>query len=385
MKQERMSADCCRQMLPLGALIALLVSAGARAESAASAAELVARASEGVAVSAPTAMPPGTPKVLAPKRAMQAHGADSTSQADVRGPSANPVSAAPVSPTSGAVLASAGAASGPYSSVAAPASSASSPSTQASSPSSQSDRYPKAEGFGVILLALAVVVPAALLGIGWWRDRKHGGPTPPKTSGVIWWSIAFAMAATSVIYAFARRDTVSFWDGLVGSWLATLLGIVCGVPVALELERQRRRAEDVTKADAAKRLRSVVLTLLREELELVAQQLEQRTTVTSGLPTVPLKTSIWDATRASGNLAAISDPDLLQVFSEAYRWIGMIASFETQRLEVVFGNDRRFPDGKFASEKLEELLRPFLKTAAETVDEALSFTAPLVNASPTTP
>jgi hypothetical protein len=384
MKQERTWTYCRRQILTLGALVALLNISGAHPESAASATKLAAQVPASADVSAPTATPPSVLKESAQEPVSQARGPASVSRGDVPAHLANPVSVASSSPALGALSASVGAVSTSASGVISPASSASSPSAQASSPT-EPDPYSKVEGFGVALLALAVVAPAALLALGWWRDRKQSGPAPLKSSSIIWWSVAFAMAATSVIYAFARRDTIAFWDGMVGSWLATLLGIVCGVPVALELERQRRRTEDVAKANAAKRLRIEVLTLLREELELVAQQLKDRIKLANGLPKVPLKTSIWDVTRASGNLTAISEPDLLQVFSEAYRWIGMIASLEKQRIEVMFGNDRTFPDGKFASEKLEEELRQFLKLASDTVSEALSFTAPLVTVSTTTP
>ena len=229
----------------------------------------------------------------------------------------------------------------------------------------------------MLLLALAVAAPAGLLGWGWFKERKQAARSPSGPTGVIWWGVAFVLAVTSVVYAFARRDTIGFWDGMVGSWLATLLGIVCGVPVALELERQRRRAEDATKADAAKQLRTQVLSLLRDELERVADQLKQRTDSADGLPVEPLKTSMWDATRVSGNLAAISEPELLQAFSEAYRWIGMIATLEAQRIELMYGNDRKLSGDKFASVKLEEFIRTFLPPATTWVNHALSFTANL--------
>jgi hypothetical protein len=251
---------------------------------------------------------------------------------------------------------------------------------------SEGESFTKTEDLGIFLLAIAVVAPAALLGIGRWRERKQPKLSPVSASSVVWWAVAFVMAATSVGYAFARRDVVGFWDGMVGSWLATLLGIVCGVPVALELERQRRRAEDALKAEAAARLRLDVLTMLRGELERVTEQLKQRTDSPAGtLPSEPLKTSIWDATRASGNLAAIAEPVLLQAFGEAYRWLGMISTVEANRLELMHGNDRTFPSGSMGSDKLEEIVRTYLPEARKWVDYALSATAHLVSGSTSPP
>jgi hypothetical protein len=255
------------------------------------------------------------------------------------------------------------------------------PASAASSADAPAESYPFMEDVGVFLLALAVGAPAALLGVGWFRERKQAAQGPSSPTGVVWWGVALMMAVTSVAYAYVRRDTIGFWDGMVGSWLATLLGIVCGVPVALELERQRRRAEEAVKAKAAKQLRAEVVGLLRNELQRLEDQLKERTDAPNGLPIEPLKTSIWDATRASGNLAAISEPELLQVFSEAYRWVGIIATLEAQRIELLYGNDRKLVGERFASEKLEELIRTFLPPATDWVHHAVSFTASLVPAS----
>ena len=118
-----------------------------------------------------------------------------------------------------------------------------------------------------------------------------------------------------------------------------------------------------------------MLGILREELEFVAKQLKERTNTSDGLPREPLKTSMWDATRASGNLAAISEPDLLQAFGEAYRWIGMIVTLEAQRIELMYGHDRLIGGGQYASVKLEQLIRTFLQPATNWVDHTLKVTA----------
>ena len=54
-----------------------------------------------------------------------------------------------------------------------------------------------------------------------------------------YWVGLFALALVAILYSFYRKDAQSYWDGAIGNWLATLLGIISGVPLALSIERKR--------------------------------------------------------------------------------------------------------------------------------------------------
>lgn len=60
---------------------------------------------------------------------------------------------------------------------------------------------------------------------------------------ILRWALPAALVMFAIVYSYQRRFETTYWDGAVGNWLATLLGIVTGVPVALYLERNRAKSE----------------------------------------------------------------------------------------------------------------------------------------------
>jgi hypothetical protein len=51
------------------------------------------------------------------------------------------------------------------------------------------------------------------------------------------------LAVPALGYTLFRSNQFQYWDGAVGNLVATLLGIIAGVPVALHLERRRAANE----------------------------------------------------------------------------------------------------------------------------------------------
>jgi hypothetical protein len=81
-----------------------------------------------------------------------------------------------------------------------------------------------------------------------------------------WWPLA-VLAVPALGYTLFRSDQLQYWDGAVGNLVATLLGIIAGVPVALHLERRRAANDAEEKRSEEIRIKREILTLLREELE----------------------------------------------------------------------------------------------------------------------
>ena len=71
-----------------------------------------------------------------------------------------------------------------------------------------------------------------------------------------------------VIYSLFRIGSQNYWDGALGNWLATMLGVIGGIPIALEINRFVTELDDLKKKKA--QLLEVYSVL---ELELVLVQL----------------------------------------------------------------------------------------------------------------
>lgn len=186
------------------------------------------------------------------------------------------------------------------------------------------------------------------------------------------WVLPLALAALAFGYSFYRRTELSYWDGAVGNWLATLLGIVVGVPVALALERTRAKQEKEEQVRADQRVRKDVLTLLRAELLGAQQSIQYRTTLGTSVPVEPLNTSAWDAMKATANLRHVSAPSLIGSLSEAYRLIEFLAQLEQMLHRTVYGVNVQFQDGENASTKILRNATSYHAPATAAIDHALN-------------
>ena len=130
-----------------------------------------------------------------------------------------------------------------------------------------------------------------------------------------------------------------FWWNFAANALATFLGILVGVPIALLIERKRaKKEEEVEKRRAAKgeeaekkrtqeaveskqaevRARTQkILNLLKGELQ------ENKNSISKIHVEVsryfePIKTELWRAFSDGGELQWINDPDLIDAVADAY-------------------------------------------------------------------
>lgn len=186
------------------------------------------------------------------------------------------------------------------------------------------------------------------------------------------WSVPSGLAVASVGYSIYRSSEIQYWDGAVGNWLATLLGIVTGVPVAMYLERKRSAAEVNSKAIEDERVRRDTLTLLLGELVDAQRRVIARLALKDSIPIDPMKMSIWNAMRDSGNLVHISEPKLLSCISDAYRLISVLADREKHTMTVIYGVNVTFPDGENAGQKLLRDTSSFHDPLLNQIDQAIS-------------
>ena len=146
------------------------------------------------------------------------------------------------------------------------------------------------------------------------------------------------------VWYFAMNYTVeSFLQGTMGSLFATLLGVLFGVPVALQISRRQLQEQNAASnaaasREAAARKRSL-LSHLRRELEENKNQIKLcRDPLSSGgqrsILTKPLRSELWSAFSDSGDLRFIESADLLASLAEAFYQIAATATMEKLLMEV---------------------------------------------------
>ncbi len=166
------------------------------------------------------------------------------------------------------------------------------------------------------------------------------------------WIVPYAVTVAACAYTGYRAYETTFWDGAVVNLLATILGIIIGVPVALHVERQRQERDLRMSIEAARQSARAVADLLQRELSHVAGQMSVRSLDENSISMEPLRTSTWDAMRESGRLAQIADADLIDKVSTAYHHIGVLRAIEKSTVGAIFGVNVTFPDGENASTRL---------------------------------
>ena len=175
---------------------------------------------------------------------------------------------------------------------------------------------------------------------------------PLNIAAVLRWTLPVTLGLCAIGYSAYRARELQYWDGAVGNWLATLLGIIVGVPVALHLERQRAARAAEMEALTEGNVRKSVLNVLRTELREVLRQLSLRVNMTDSVPIEPLRDSSWEALRAAGSLRYLTQPTLIESISGAYRWIAILNELEASVRRAVYGINVQFPDGQNAAMKL---------------------------------
>lgn len=210
------------------------------------------------------------------------------------------------------------------------------------------------------------------------------------TSWLFWFSIATALIPS--IYFFYHLDDKQFLDSAMGNWFATIVGVIIGIPIALEINRRQQseqeKREELSQAEERAKRKYKVLTLIREELrfnqQILDQLIEQQKTHPGIRAITGLKDALWSALSNSGDLQWVDELDLLSSISNSYHMISALIHLERQYadpsfLMAVSRVNGTGPTYKYAGEKTVEVvisIRPdalaMIQQTINAIDEYLA-------------
>ena len=190
-----------------------------------------------------------------------------------------------------------------------------------------------------------------------------------------YWILFSSLALVAVVYSFQQRSNQGYWDGAIGNWLATLLGIVAGVPIALAIERRRASREELEQSVRKRQQAIKISFLIRDELVHNSNGLAKRLRDRTKLPLLPFKSDLWRALSDSGEIKWIDNPPVLNDIASAFYYIGVVTAIEENCYEAVRGLNPRYEDGTLVSQRLLEDARYFdgdlskaITTAIESIE-----------------
>ena len=196
-----------------------------------------------------------------------------------------------------------------------------------------------------------------------------------------YWSMVVSvvvLAAIPVAYSVAHVFDSTYRDSFFGNWAATVIGVIVGIPIALELNRRQVSSEAVRSAESRQKeegqRRSKILALLRTELIYNREQLGVRQ-AGEGKPKrqvlLPgLKDELWHAFSDGGELQWIQDLDLLDAIASAYHRIRTIIYLEERFFEAAHFPGMQMQQDKSPKDFILDYLANLDTGALESIDLA---------------
>lgn len=119
-------------------------------------------------------------------------------------------------------------------------------------------------------------------------------------------------------YSYSRGLDINYWDGTIGNWLATMLGIIGGIPIAFEINKFITRQEEKRKLKEAKEENREILSLIKQELVFNLDRLKDRESDPNNLPPHPYQIDVWETFSDSGQISKIINSQVLNRIASAY-------------------------------------------------------------------
>jgi len=137
-----------------------------------------------------------------------------------------------------------------------------------------------------------------------------------------WWIIVVGLIIP-LVYAITRILSLSFLDGFMGNWLATILGLGFGIPIGLEVERFQSQKETRNR-------KLKILELTKNELEfnhgLISKNWAGKDPLERGsFIGGNLKDELWNAFSDGGEIEWINNVELLDKIADAYYHIRQLS------------------------------------------------------------
>jgi len=173
----------------------------------------------------------------------------------------------------------------------------------------------------------------------------------------------------------------SFRDGFLGNLFATIIGVIVGIPIALELNRVQQERQIRDKQESEKKEKSQhksrLLTLIKNELDynrqLLVQLIEQQDDSPKIVAYLGLKNDLWNSFSDSGELQWIDDLELLDSISTAYYHIRNIIPSEEKYFDPDFNNAVSVGNRRtYAGEKTVERVISIRPDTLESIKHALT-------------
>ncbi|MBN2266891.1 MAG: hypothetical protein JW725_00930 [Candidatus Babeliaceae bacterium] len=176
--------------------------------------------------------------------------------------------------------------------------------------------------------------------------------------------IIVVIAALIAVYLFLGSST---WQDFLPNFLATMLGAIVGIPIAISINNQQEAKKDRIQKDK-------IVPLLREELlvdfgHLASWQksnFQKLETVYTG---IFLEDSAWKAFSDSGELAFIKDPELLKKISHAYSSMSILKLLSERYMDLAHLPDQKERD--LLQAPVAYLISKGIDSALEDVSAAL--------------
>jgi hypothetical protein len=202
-----------------------------------------------------------------------------------------------------------------------------------------------------------------------------------RLARLLLWGFVAAITAWSVVYFLRHFSSASFAESAMGNLFATILGVLVGVPIALEISRRQQDAVHVVatteRRDRDAERKRVLLTLLRSELVSNRDDVvTRREPVDSGgkrvVTTQSLKDQLWSAFSDGGELQYVNNPGLLAALANAYHQIRHCIMLERRVLDAVHFPGMRIQQDKYPQDFLLEYLTSSDPTLLSEVGAAIS-------------
>jgi hypothetical protein len=160
---------------------------------------------------------------------------------------------------------------------------------------------------------------------------------------LVWPLVAVFVFLVSV-GCFLILPQSAFRDSYLGNLLATLLGIIIGIPIAWELEKRRQAVQERKDQEAQQQVvrdrKSKVLQRIRGELSIDWDILSAMVNYQRENPLIyhdaGLKDELWSAFCNGGQLQWVDDPEILDAVSFAYHYIKRIKLLEEEYFDPDF-------------------------------------------------
>lgn len=195
------------------------------------------------------------------------------------------------------------------------------------------------------------------------------------------WFFVAAITIWAVIYFLQHFDSISFQEGTMGNLFATILGLVVGVPIALEINRRQQEAEHAIilarSEQEGKQRKTKVLSLIRSELKSNKRDLifRAKDVAAGGKRQVHVNTlrdEMWSAFSDGGELHYVNSPELLALIAGAYYEIRTTIHLERRFMDAIHFSGMRVKQEKYPQDFFLEYLTSTDPNVLEAIDRAVA-------------